>query len=283
MFAWMYFWIPLGADGFLWHETSWVKAHQDREASWVGRFGTASLRLAHRFFSFRDDMASLHSGSGGHCPGLLGPLQLDPWGRWFWRGWFWRGWQAKQIQQVARCWVGAANHWAPCDVAWSTPLLSSDHLAGGCVLTSRYLRVVVPCFSCLEGRGPPRPQWCGGIHRRRTFSAVFHGTAAERHVAMAMVDRPGARCIFVPVHTSLPLDLVCFWGYIPGRGGCCDFCDNLRYSLWRFCLGNEAILQLDRSMVPLLALGAFCTIWIIQHLLCSWRCFPSFVQRQSPS
>ena len=274
-FTWMYFWIPLGAHGFLWHETSWVKAHRDRDASWVGSFGTASLPWAHPFFSFRDDMASLHSGSGGNCPGLLGPLQLDGWGWWFWKGW--------QAQQVAHCSVDAANEWAPGDVAWSTPLLSSDHLAGGCMLTSRYLRVPVLCLCCLEGRGPPRPQWCDGFHRLRTCSAVFHGTATERHVAMAMVDRPGARCIFVPVHTSLPLDLVCFWGYIPGRGGCCDFCDNLRYSLWRFCLGNEVILQLDRSMVPLLALGTFRTLWISLHLLCSWRCFPSFVQRHIPS
>ena len=55
---------------------------------------------------------------------------------------------------MAHCWVDAANQWAPGDVAWSTPLLGSNHLAGGCVLTSRHLRVPVLCLSCLQG--PPR-------------------------------------------------------------------------------------------------------------------------------
>ena len=194
-------------------------------------------------------MASLHGGNGRNCPWLFGPLQLDGW-------LFWKGWQA---QQVAHCWVDAASQWAPGDVAWGTPLLGSNHLAGGCVLTSRHLLVAVLGFCCLDERGPPR-HWCDGIHSLRGSSAVFLGTAAER--PLAMVYRPGTWGIFVPVHTSLQLDLVwVFSGDVWGPSLCCS----LRSSLWHFCFNNEAILQPGRSMVPLLALGAFRTLWIGQH------------------
>ena len=63
------------------------------------------------------------------------------------------------MQQVAHCWVYPANQWAPGDVAWSTRLLGSDHLAGGCVLTSEVSTQPPACCCslpcCLERRGPP--------------------------------------------------------------------------------------------------------------------------------
>ena len=105
---------------------------------------------------------------------------------------------------MAHSWVDAANQWAPGDVAWSTPLLGSNHLAGGCVLTSSHLLVSAElCFLCLDERGPPR-HCCDAIHCLRTSSTVFHGTAAER--PLAMVYRPGTWGISVPVHRSLQLD-----------------------------------------------------------------------------
>ena len=100
---------------------------------------------------------------------------------------------------MAHCWVDAANQWAPGDVAWSTPLLSSNHLAGGCVLTSSHLLGPV-LFCCLDELGPPR-HFSDAIHCLRSSSAEFHGAAAERHVAM--VYRPGTCSISVPVHTFL--------------------------------------------------------------------------------
>ena len=63
-----------------------------------------------------------------------------------------------------------------------------------------------------------------------------------------MLYTAGTWGIFVLVHTSLSVDLVCeLSGYVPGRVRSCD----LRSSLWRFCFDDDAILQPGRSIVGL--------------------------------
>ena len=104
------------------------------------------------------------------------------------------------------------------------------------------------------------------------FLLNFMALAAERHVAM--VYRPGARCIFVTCAiflcnwiwfgNSMDEDGKEFLKFLVGCGVViCVF------SFGAFAWGNEVILQPSRPVVPLLALGTFRTLWIIQHLLCS--------------
>ena len=93
-------------------------------------------------------------------------------------------------------------------------------IAGWMLQISGLLVMWLGALPCLDGRGPAIHRW-KRTHFHRTFSAVFHGTAAERHVAT--VYRPGTCSIFVPVHRCLQLDLVwCKRQEDPGRVRCCD-------------------------------------------------------------